>query len=54
MHFERCDVMTVLYGVLFVMPMMWGCAGYVLVSHPGTEETGGSRRRHKIMAWAGK
>ena len=45
--------MTVLYGVLGVMPMMWGFAGYVLVSHPGTEETGGSRRRHKIMARVG-
>jgi hypothetical protein len=46
--------MTVLYGVLAAIPMMWGYAGYVLVSHPGTEETGGSRRRHKIMAWACK
>lgn len=53
MHFERGDVMTVLYGVLGVMPIMWGCAGYVLVSHPGTEETGGSRRRQKIMVRAG-
>jgi hypothetical protein len=46
--------MTVLYGVLAAIPMMWGYAGYVLVSHPGTDETGGSRRHHKIMAWAGK
>ena len=26
--------MTVMYGVLAAMPMMWGYAGYVLVSHP--------------------
>ncbi len=51
MQFERGDVMTTLYGVLAAMPMMWGYAGYVLVSHPGTEETGGSR---KLMARAGK
>ncbi len=46
--------MTTMYGVLAVFPMMWGYAGYVLVSHPGTEETGVSRRRQKIMAPAGE
>ena len=46
--------MTVMYGVLAAMPMMWGYAGYVLVSHPGTEETGGSRGLQKIMTRAKK
>lgn len=46
--------MTALYGVLAVMPMMWGYAGYVLVSHPGTAETGVSQRRQKVMARASK
>jgi hypothetical protein len=41
------DVMTVMFGVLAAMRMMWGYAGYVLVSHPGTEETGVSRRLRK-------
>ncbi|HTX96883.1 MAG TPA: hypothetical protein VME67_19735 [Mycobacterium sp.] len=31
--------MTALYGLLAAMPMMFGYAGYVLVSHPGTAET---------------
>ena len=39
--------MTVMYGVLAAMPMMWGYAGYVLVSHPGTDEAGVSRRMRK-------
>jgi hypothetical protein len=48
------DVMTAMYGVLAAMPMLWGYAGYVLVSHPGTEETGVSRRLQRIMARAAK
>jgi hypothetical protein len=40
--------MTTLYGVLATMPVIWGCAGYVLVSHPGTQETGA--RRHALPA----
>ena len=32
--------MAALYGLLIALPMIWGCAGYVLVSHPGTDETG--------------
>jgi hypothetical protein len=35
--------MAAMYGVLAVVPVIWGCAGYVLVSHPGTAETGASR-----------
>lgn len=46
--------MTAMYGVLAAMPMLWGYAGYVLVSHPGTEETGVSRRLQRIMARAAK
>jgi hypothetical protein len=46
--------MTTMYGVLGALPMMWGYAGYVMVSHPGTEETGVSRRLQKIMARAEK
>jgi hypothetical protein len=38
--------MSALYGVLAAMPVIWGCAGYVLVSHPGTEEID-SRGRQK-------
>lgn len=30
--------MAVFYGVLAAIPMMWGYAGYVMVSHPGTAE----------------
>jgi hypothetical protein len=37
--------MTAMYGVLAVVPVVWGCAGYVLVSHPGTNETGEFHRR---------
>lgn len=37
------DVMAAMYGVLVTVPVIWGCAGYVLVSHPGTAETGKSR-----------
>lgn len=37
--------MAALYGALTVLPMIWGCAGYVLVSHPGTNETGALARR---------
>jgi hypothetical protein len=27
--------MTAMYGVLFAVPVIWACAGYVLVSQPG-------------------
>ena len=30
--------MTAIYGLLFTVPVAWACAGYVLVSHPGTAE----------------
>jgi hypothetical protein len=36
--------MAAIYGVLAAVPVIWGCAGYVLVSHPGTAETGKSRK----------
>lgn len=32
--------MAAMYGLLTALPVIWGCAGYVLVSHPGTDETG--------------
>lgn len=44
------DVMTAIYGLLAAMPMVWGCAGYVLVSHPGTEEPGVAQVRQTIAA----
>jgi hypothetical protein len=31
--------MTAMYGLLAAIPMVWGYAGYVMVSHPGTAET---------------
>ena len=46
--------MTAMYGVLAAMPMVWGYAGYVLVSHPGTEETDVRRGLRKVMARAVK
>lgn len=42
--------MTAMYGVLFAVPVIWACAGYVLVSHPGTDEAGVSRANAKLMA----
>jgi hypothetical protein len=39
--------MTAMYGVLAAMPMVWGYAGYVLVSHPGTAETDVPRGKRK-------
>jgi hypothetical protein len=42
--------MTAIYGVLAAMPVMWGFAGYVLVSHPGTEEPGMARVRQTTTA----
>jgi hypothetical protein len=32
--------MTAMYGVLFALPVIWACAGYALVSDPGTDEAG--------------
>ena len=42
--------MTAIYGVLAAMPVIWGFAGYVLVSHPGTEETGAVKVRQTTTA----
>lgn len=44
------DVMTAIYGMLVAVPVAWACAGYVLVSHPGTAETSESRAAAKLMA----
>jgi hypothetical protein len=46
--------MTTMYGVLAAMPMIWGYAGYVLVSHPGTAEADVPRGVRKAMSRAGK
>jgi hypothetical protein len=35
--------MEALYGMLIAVPTVWACAGYVLVSHPGTAEVSDSR-----------
>ena len=43
------DVMAAMYGVFAAVPVIWGCAGYVLVSHPGTAETGQSRKLHTTV-----
>ena len=32
------ETMAAMYGLLTALPVIWGCAGYVLVSHPGTDE----------------
>jgi hypothetical protein len=40
--------MAAMYGVLAAVPVIWGCAGYVLVSHPGTAESGASRKVHTV------
>jgi hypothetical protein len=45
--------MAAMYGLLAAIPLTWGYAGYVLVSHPGTEETGVSRRMRKATARQG-
>ena len=42
--------MTAIYGALAAMPVIWGFAGYVLVSHPGTEEPGVAQVRQTITA----
>lgn len=36
--------MATMYGLMAAFPVMWGCAGYILVSHPGTNEPSASRR----------
>lgn len=46
--------MTAMYGVLAAIPMMWGYAGYVMVSHPGTAETDERSALRKVMSRAGK
>ena len=30
--------MAAIYGMFVALPVVWGCAGYVLVSQPGTAE----------------
>ena len=42
--------MAAIYGMLFALPMVWGCAGYVLVSQPGTAEPIDSRATAKLIA----
>lgn len=44
------DVMAAIYGMLVALPMVWGCAGYAMVSHPGTAEPNDSRAAAKLMA----
>ena len=41
--------MAAIYGVLVALPMVWGCAGYVLVSHPGTAEPNHSRAATRLV-----
>ena len=42
--------MAALYGMLVAVPMVWACAGYVLVSHPGTAEGSDLEAAAKLMA----
>ena len=42
--------MAAIYGMLVALPMVWGCAGYVLVSQPGTAEPIDSRSAAKFIA----
>ena len=42
--------MAALYGMLVAVPMVWACAGYVLVSHPGTAEASDSRAAATLIA----
>jgi hypothetical protein len=42
--------MSALYGMLVAVPVVWGCAGYVLVSHPGTDEASDSRAGATLIA----
>jgi hypothetical protein len=46
--------MAAMYGVLVAMPVMWGWAGYVMVSHPGTAESKVSHAHWKVAARPGK
>src|ERR1700758_1332872 len=46
--------MTAMYGVLAAIPMVWGYAGYVMVSHPGTAEADAPSGLRKLMPRAGK
>jgi len=41
--------MTTMYGVLAAIPMAWGYAGYVMVSHPGTAEADMPSGLRKVM-----
>ena len=46
--------MTAIYGVLATMPMVWGCAGYALVSRPGTAEADAPSGLRKALLRNGK
>ncbi|WP_156766902.1 hypothetical protein [Mycobacterium sp. E796] len=46
--------MAAMYGVLAAIPMMWGYAGYVMVSHPGTAETDVRGGLRKLVSRAGE
>jgi hypothetical protein len=45
--------MTAMYGVLAAIPMVWGYAGYVMVSHPGTAEADVPSALRKVMSRVG-
>jgi hypothetical protein len=42
--------MEAIYGILVALPMVWGCAGYALVSQPGTAEPIDSRAAARLVA----
>lgn len=42
--------MAAIYGILVALPMVWWCAGYMLVSQPGTAEPINSRAAARLMA----
>ena len=46
--------MAAMYGVLAAIPMMWGYAGYVMVSHPGTAEADAPGGLRRLVSRAGK
>lgn len=46
--------MAAFYGVLAAIPMMWGYAGYVMVSHPGTAEADVRGGLGKVTRRAGR
>jgi energy-converting hydrogenase Eha subunit H len=40
---ERGDTMTTIYGMMAMMPLLFGSAGYILVSAGGTAEYKGCK-----------